>query len=160
MGRTILLDAKPLSNLLARVSMGHVLDPDQAYFPTTYERLASFLSEGESRLLSTQAVAAEALHYLLEGPSGSVKMTAIRTSPIALRPGVPSDLNDYGQANLRGIDFADFTLIRAWDSLAQSGIRPYPVTVTTDWPLCGLARGRYQQNAYTVEELEGQPDLL
>ena len=160
MGRTLLLDAKPLSNLLARIAIGRVLDSDQSYYRVTYNRLAALVDEEAVRLVSTPAVATEALHFLLNKSDEPPKIEALRRSPISLRAGSESDLRDYGDANLKGVDFADYTLLRAWDSLANSGTRPFPITITTDWPLKRIATGRFAQNAYTVEELEGQPDLL
>lgn len=160
MGRTLLLDAKPLSNLLSYLAIGRVLDHDQSYFQTTYGRLTDLLSENETRLFSTHAVATEALHFLIDKSDVTSKMKVLSRTPIELRPGMASDLKDYGQASLAEIDFADFTLLRAWDALFQAGVRPNPLTVTTDHPLMLLARGRFQQNAYTIEELESNPELL
>lgn len=160
MRRTILLDAKPLSNLLSRLSLGRFLDRDQEYFPVTYDRLGRLLSDPDSRMLSTHAVATEALHFLLGKGADSSKMDAIEKVPISLSLGDEADLREFGRVRLPRVDFADFTLLRAWDTLAQAGVRPYPITVTTDRPLWSIATSKFEQNAYTIEDLEGNPELL
>jgi hypothetical protein len=160
MGRTILLDTKPLSNLLNRLALGRFLDRDQEYYPSTYDSLARLLLEPATHVLSTHAVATEALYHLLAEGADRAKMDAVHRTPIKLLSGDESDLNEFGRQALPGTDFADFTLIRAWESLAQSGVRPYPITVTTDRPFQTLATGRFNQNAYTVEDVESNPELL
>jgi hypothetical protein len=160
MGRTVLLDAKPLSNLLARLGVGRLLDDDQRYFEATYDSLAGLVSDPDARLLSTHAVATEALHFLLNHDRTSDKIEAIRRAPVHLRPGNDSDLREFGEANIFNLDFAEFTLIRAWQSLYEAGVRPYPITVTTDHPLAALAASRFEQNVYTMEDLESNPRLL
>lgn len=160
MGRTILLDTKPLSNLLNRLALGRFLDCDQEYYASTYDKLAQLLSEPGTRVLSTHAVATEALYRLLDKGVDKVKMDALRRAPIGLRSGDESDLNGFGREALPNTDFADYTLLRAWESLVKSGVRPYPITVTTDRPFQTLATGRFQQNAYTVEDVESNPELL
>lgn len=160
MGRTILLDAKPLSNLLAMLAIGEMLDADQVYYQSTYATLLSLTTETDCRFLSTHAVATEALHFLLDDRQTAAKMKVVGSAPIGLKLGDQTDFNDYGQERTLGLDFADFTLLRAWQSLVDRGVKPYPVTITTDRPLKELAAGKFQQNAYTVQELEGQPGLL
>lgn len=160
-GPPLLIDSKPLSNLLHRVATGTLLDEDQRWYPNTYERLAELTTANTQRLVSTHAVATEALHFLLQGRTSPPLFESLKNSPIRLLPGCENDLNRFGSEACADPGFADFTLIWAWDSLArQESSRPYPITVTTDHALKGVATSRFSQNVYTMEDLESYPGLI